>query len=276
MTKNLNYLVAGEKMGPSKREKAAELGVPVISLADFLAMVGSGTIEKIDYRKIFGDGSRKSCILGEVDTFGTVCRKKVVDINVDPAADAALLKEHKLELAESVAEFYSQIKAIDLRWETDEDHPPVLKPLDGDSRVYISGQINVRSLQEMIEGPDGNGWEDILWFDDGEPRYATYWKQFLVFDQSIAECFTLLRKNKGKIEDRIYFFYGDPDEKPKDMNMGVQEYLDLAYRVKGSAGWQYILMDRDEPHWNEKTQHYLPQLFPNIKFDFKGFPKVKK
>ncbi len=34
-----NYLVAGENMGPSKREKAEKLGVPIISEDDFLAMV---------------------------------------------------------------------------------------------------------------------------------------------------------------------------------------------------------------------------------------------
>jgi hypothetical protein len=40
VTKNLNYLVAGEKMGPNKKDKAEELGVPIISLQDFFDMVG--------------------------------------------------------------------------------------------------------------------------------------------------------------------------------------------------------------------------------------------
>ena len=34
-----NYLVAGDKMGPSKRTKAESLGVAIISEDDFLVMV---------------------------------------------------------------------------------------------------------------------------------------------------------------------------------------------------------------------------------------------
>ena len=41
VSKNLNYLVAGEKMGPQKKDKADELGVPIISLDDFLKMIGA-------------------------------------------------------------------------------------------------------------------------------------------------------------------------------------------------------------------------------------------
>ena len=58
VTKNLNYLLAREKMGPAKREKSAELGVPVITLAKFLKMVGPLKKEKrkpIDYKKIFAE-----------------------------------------------------------------------------------------------------------------------------------------------------------------------------------------------------------------------------
>jgi DNA ligase (NAD+) len=36
----LNYLIAGENMGPSKKEKAEKLGVTIISEAEFLKMIG--------------------------------------------------------------------------------------------------------------------------------------------------------------------------------------------------------------------------------------------
>ncbi len=39
ISKKTNYLVAGENMGPSKREKAEQLGVPVISENDFIEML---------------------------------------------------------------------------------------------------------------------------------------------------------------------------------------------------------------------------------------------
>ncbi|SHK47237.1 NAD-dependent DNA ligase LigA [Hymenobacter psychrotolerans] len=41
ISKKLSYLVAGDKMGPAKREKATELKVPIISETDLLAMLPS-------------------------------------------------------------------------------------------------------------------------------------------------------------------------------------------------------------------------------------------
>ncbi len=39
VSSNTDYIIAGEDMGPSKREKAQKLGVPLITLNDFLEMV---------------------------------------------------------------------------------------------------------------------------------------------------------------------------------------------------------------------------------------------
>jgi len=39
VTSNTNYVLAGDGMGPSKREKAVKLGIPIISEEEFLAML---------------------------------------------------------------------------------------------------------------------------------------------------------------------------------------------------------------------------------------------
>ena len=39
---SVNYLLAGENMGPAKQEKAQKLGVEIISEAQFLEMIGQG------------------------------------------------------------------------------------------------------------------------------------------------------------------------------------------------------------------------------------------
>ena len=39
ISKKTNYLIAGENMGPSKLEKANQLGVPIISEDEFLKML---------------------------------------------------------------------------------------------------------------------------------------------------------------------------------------------------------------------------------------------
>ncbi|MCA8830064.1 NAD-dependent DNA ligase LigA [Hymenobacter sp. BT728] len=45
ISKKLSYLVAGDKMGPAKREKATSLNVPIISETDLLAMLPTATDE---------------------------------------------------------------------------------------------------------------------------------------------------------------------------------------------------------------------------------------
>ena len=40
ISSKLDYLVAGDKMGPSKLEKAQKLDIAVISETDFLEMIG--------------------------------------------------------------------------------------------------------------------------------------------------------------------------------------------------------------------------------------------
>jgi DNA ligase (NAD+) len=39
ISKSLNYLIAGEKMGPEKLKKASDLGIAMISEAEFMEMI---------------------------------------------------------------------------------------------------------------------------------------------------------------------------------------------------------------------------------------------
>ncbi|PIX05992.1 MAG: DNA ligase (NAD(+)) LigA, partial [Flavobacteriales bacterium CG_4_8_14_3_um_filter_35_10] len=39
ISKNTNYIIAGDNMGPSKQEKALSLGVPIITEDDYLKMI---------------------------------------------------------------------------------------------------------------------------------------------------------------------------------------------------------------------------------------------
>ncbi|WP_416171387.1 BRCT domain-containing protein [Algoriphagus boritolerans] len=41
VSKNMDFIIEGEEMGPSKKEKAQKLGVPLISEEEFLRMVSS-------------------------------------------------------------------------------------------------------------------------------------------------------------------------------------------------------------------------------------------
>ena len=42
VSKNLDFIIEGEDMGPSKKEKAQKLGIPMISEDEFLKMIGGG------------------------------------------------------------------------------------------------------------------------------------------------------------------------------------------------------------------------------------------
>ncbi len=48
VTKKLDFLVAGEKMGPAKLDKASSLQIPILSLSDFLKMTGNKPTFQMD------------------------------------------------------------------------------------------------------------------------------------------------------------------------------------------------------------------------------------
>jgi DNA ligase (NAD+) len=39
ISKSLNYLIAGDKMGPEKLKKATDLNIPIISEEEFMKMI---------------------------------------------------------------------------------------------------------------------------------------------------------------------------------------------------------------------------------------------
>ena len=41
ISKNTDFVLAGEKMGPEKRNKAQKLNIPIISEEEFYAMINS-------------------------------------------------------------------------------------------------------------------------------------------------------------------------------------------------------------------------------------------
>jgi DNA ligase (NAD+) len=41
VSKNLDFIIEGEEMGPSKKEKAQKLGIPLLSEEEFLKLVQS-------------------------------------------------------------------------------------------------------------------------------------------------------------------------------------------------------------------------------------------
>ena len=51
---SVDYLVAGDKMGPAKLKKAEKLGVMIISEEEFIALIeGGGPVEKAAQQELF-------------------------------------------------------------------------------------------------------------------------------------------------------------------------------------------------------------------------------
>ena len=51
---NVDYIVAGENMGPAKLKKAEKLGVKIISEEEFFAMIeGGGPVKKAAQQELF-------------------------------------------------------------------------------------------------------------------------------------------------------------------------------------------------------------------------------
>lgn len=59
ISKKTSFILAGEGMGPSKREKAEILGIPIVTEKDFLAMIGEGEPvdeENVSPKPVIDDG----------------------------------------------------------------------------------------------------------------------------------------------------------------------------------------------------------------------------
>ena len=56
MSGNVDYIVAGENMGPAKLKKAEKLGVKIISEEEFMALVSGGASEGTE--PVAGNGVR--------------------------------------------------------------------------------------------------------------------------------------------------------------------------------------------------------------------------
>ncbi|UOQ51489.1 NAD-dependent DNA ligase LigA [Hymenobacter cellulosivorans] len=69
ISKKLSYLVAGDKMGPAKREKATELKVPIISETDLLAMIPTVTQNEEEEEILTSQNLDSSAETASTETF---------------------------------------------------------------------------------------------------------------------------------------------------------------------------------------------------------------
>ncbi|MBS1611286.1 MAG: hypothetical protein JST49_00535 [Bacteroidetes bacterium] len=219
------------------------------------------------------------------------CPSQVVYVNLEKSQKNLIeVKSQGVELREALIGLYSKIVRIEIEWKPREayfDTPIELLPEDKElfpeaekdvkeavcsGRPSLTGHIRIETLPNLINGPKGKKWKDILWFDEMDVEEKEYWQQFMVFDYSVPECLILLKKTGNVVEDKLYYHYKDND-KAYELNIGIEKYLDIAYKVKGFEGWQYALAKRSSNYEYilKRMKHYLPQIFPKLTYDFSDF-----
>jgi len=219
------------------------------------------------------------------------CPSQIVSRNPERIAkNLAFIKKNGIKIDSKIEEFYSQIASIEIYWKPEEflTIRPII-PSKDDLKLFpqlstnpnisfckgsppLHGYMKIYDLERLINDPDGNKWKDILWFDHMNTVEKKFWQQFVVFDKSIPEVLILMKIDKTKIDNRLFFYYVEDDE-PTELNIGIEEYMTFAYKVKVFESWQYALNKNSSLHdyTLKRMKHYLPQIFPKLKFDFSDF-----
>lgn len=249
--------------------------------------------KNIDYYALFND---KLCHEISPDPDGPgggqmICPGQIVSRTPSRIAkNLAFIKQAGIKLDPQIENFYSQVASIEICWRPEEVFlTRTIIPSKDDLKLFprlknnpnscycngnppLRGFMKIYDLERLINDPDSGKWRDILWFDHMSVAERKFWQQFVVLDKSVPEVSILLKIDKSRIDNRLFFYYKSDDE-PTELDISFEDYMQIAYKVKVFEGWQYALNKNSSGHdyLLKRMKHYLPQIFPKLKFDFNDF-----
>lgn len=196
----------------------------------------------------------------------------------------SLQQKANVKLNVNLLAIYEKIEIINIQWE--------IYDKEGNSRDS-SGQF--KQDEWLIENYLGNeySWEFVKELLSGaiflppckrllglennsEENYFVVLEQmkidpklFCPFDYQSQITALLMRADK-KITDNIWILDLNA-QKLYDMKIGIEEYLNLAYKAKLFNGWQLVYIHKKKTEHYELMKRFLPKLVPHLKLDLKEF-----
>jgi hypothetical protein len=201
-----------------------------------------------------------------------------------------LEKKYKISFHNTLKEFYKQLEYVKIYWK--------LFDKEGDTRVTTDQFKNDLWLKEhyldKTENPEAT-WlslkdslagylfissaEELLKQNPNNSYYVTLEamgldpKEYYLFDAQERGT-AILKREEGVIQDNIWII----DLMAKeliDMKIGVEKYIELAYKAKLFQGWQLVYLWRGKRRTESKEYQFmvrfLPKLVPHLQIDFKAF-----
>ncbi|GAB2577909.1 hypothetical protein [Spirosoma areae] len=152
----------------------------------------------------------------------------------------------------ALAAFYTQLNGFNLRW----SHS------DFSGRVDISGNAKILPLPEVEAD-----WKEVLWFDHTPTDDPI--RQFRILDFFVDEaCVGFYEKDK----DEQYLYFYDFDDKPVNLYVNMEGYVQLLCAARGFRYWQLVIISflekKDNPE-ADTFNEFMPQIFSG--FSLNGF-----
>lgn len=185
-----------------------------------------------------------------------------------------------LTVPSSFLELYNQTSKLEVSWEIHNSQENIKQFVEDAFIVekyltnnydwevileYLSGYINITKSEDIFNPT----------FCKEQAYYYTLTRlnenpeNFFPLDihWSLTAC---LKKEGDTIIDNIWVVHTD-GETIHDMKLTIEEYLNLAYNVKGFHYWQLIYVFKDETFYHELMKRFLPKIFPHIPLGLKEF-----
>lgn len=193
-----------------------------------------------------------------------------------------------IDLFRSLVDLYVQVEDIGFNWKVSENssagrsdtsiqfkEDTFLREhyLDADHswealKILISGHMQIATLDDILDIDKVKACglyvaAEKVGLEAGSLRP-------LDFNEFAISC---LKVEDGKLLDNVYVYAGFGEYEPAlyDMGIGLEKYLELAYKAKCFNYWNLIYCMKEKVHLHALMKHTWPMLFPQLTPDLEEF-----
>lgn len=179
-----------------------------------------------------------------------------------------ILEKKNIKIHNDIFILFQNFKKIEFSWYLSKDMGDFQLNKINDTDI-IRGRFSIYSLNDILNGINGEGWKNVIWFDSMSEIKKNEMMQYFPFDMGLSEETVVLKCENGYIDNKLFLLSIYEDE-IIDLNLDINSYMELLLQSKGFEFWLRAYRDRDSEQ-HKKFMHYIPQLFPNSDFPLINF-----